>query len=264
MFKNIIVLHKENLSSDALRKIEDIKKYFPNSNFSVVNYSLIKKGQINKADLVITFGGDGTFVRAGHLVEDSLILGINSNPKKSEGALTSLNSYELDKLKEISQGEFEIIERQRADVILNGKILNEKVINEIYMGAFSHFHTSRYKIKFRGKEEEQRSSGVIVSTGTGSEAWFLSAGGKPFNYTEKRLCFIVREPYFGKRVFQPSILNGEIFEGERLIIKSLRESGGIIAINDSVYNFNKEDVVEVFLSKKPLKVIRLKTREDSD
>jgi len=258
MFKNIILVYKKNLHNHLFEKINEIKQNFLEANFLAIDYSSIKKEFLKDTDLVLTLGGDGTFVKAAHLVEDSLILGINSNPETSEGVLTSITINEIDKLKNLNERKFETIERQRADVILNGKMLNEKAINEVYIGAASQFHTSRYKIKFKNKEEEQRSSGVIVSTGTGSEAWFLSAGGKPFHYKDKKLSFIVREPYFGKRIFIPTLLSGEIFEGEKLIIESSREFGGIIAINDSVYDFNTEDVVEVKLSNKPLKVITLK------
>lgn len=207
---------------------------------------------------MLTLGGDGTFVKAAHFVENALILGINSNPKTSEGALTSIDIGEIDKIKYVNQSKYQVIERQRADIILNGKTLEEKAVNEVYIGAASQFHTSRYKIKFKQKEEEHRSSGIIVSTGTGSEAWFLSAGGKPFHYNERKLRFIVREPYVGKKVFIPSLLDGEFFEGERLIVESTRDFGGIIAINDSTYEFNTGDIVEVKLSKNPLKVIEIK------
>ena len=127
----------------------------------------------------------------------------------------------------------------------------------MYVGTLSQFHISRYKIKFKEKEEEQRSSGIIISTGTGSKAWFLSAGGKPFDYFEKKLRFIIREPYFGERIFIPTLLNGEIFEDEILNIESGRDLGGIIAINENIYDFNNGDKIEIKLSKKPLKVIKL-------
>lgn len=257
-FQNIVLIYKNNLHNHLFEKIDKIKKNFSGANFLAVDYLSIKKGLLKNADLVLTLGGDGTFVKAAHLVENSLILGINSNPGTSEGVLTSININEIDKLKNLNEDKFEIVERQRADVILNNNLLDEKAVNEVYVGTSSQFHTSRYKIKFKGVEEEQRSSGIIVCTGTGSEAWFLSAGGKPFHYKEKKLCFIIREPYFGKRIFSPTLLNGEIFEKEKLIVESTRKFGGIIAINDSVYDFNTGDVLEIKISDKPLRVIKLK------
>ncbi len=255
MFKKIAILFKKNLQVEE-RIIDKIKEIFNDSEIKIILFDEFEKNHAKNHDLLITLGGDGTFVKAANLT-DSLILGINSNPENSEGALTSITVNEINKLERLKEKNFEIIERQRIEVKLNGNILDEKAINEVYVGTLSQFHISRYKIKFKEKEEEQRSSGIIISTGTGSNAWFLSAGGKPFGYSEKKICFIIREPYFGKRIFIPKLLNGEIFEDEALEIESVRDFGGIIAVNEVIYNFNKGDRVEIKLSKKPLKVIRL-------
>ncbi|HOW37247.1 MAG TPA: hypothetical protein PLK34_03295, partial [Candidatus Pacearchaeota archaeon] len=115
---------------------------------------------------------------------------------------------------------------------------------------------SRYKLKFKDIQEEQRSSGVLVTTGAGSGAWFASAGGKTFNCEDKKLMFLVREPYTGKRVFIPKLLQGEILPGEKLVLESTRDLWGVVSINDSIYPFNTGDIVEIMLSEKPLKVIK--------
>jgi valyl-tRNA synthetase len=49
-----------------------------------------------------------------------------------------------------------------------------------------------------------------------------------------------------------------VIENQKIIVQSTRDFGGIIAINDSTYDFNSGDIVEVRLSDKPLKVIELK------
>lgn len=257
MFKKIIILTKDNLEleGEIIRRIQDI---FNESEFRHIKFKDIKKEDFKDTDFVITFGGDGTFVKAGNLIENSVILGVNARPESSEGALTSLSIADIEKIKEIVLGNYEILNLSRARVKLNGEILNEHAINEVYLGAFSQFHSSRYKIKFKDKEEEQRSSGIIISTGTGSPAWFYSAGGEVFNHEAEKLAFIVREPYHGKRLFKPSILNGEIQKGEKIIITGKRDVGGVIAINDSTYDFNEGDIAEIELSDKPLKVIKFK------
>lgn len=257
MFRNIILVYKSNLENHLFEKIEEIKSNFENSNFLVVDYDSLREEIIEKADLVITLGGDGTFIKAANLLEDAYILGINAEPCKSEGALITINANEIEKLKDIQTKKFKVKELQRADIILNGKVLDERALNEIYIGTRTQFHSSRYKIKFKGQEEEQRSSGILVSTGTGSPAWFSSAGGTSFSPDEKKLKFIVREPYYGKRIFTPKILQGEILENEKLIVESTRDFEGVISINDAVYDFNTGSAVEISLSKKPLKVLEL-------
>lgn len=257
MFNKIIVLIKQGLKIDA-KIIEKIDEIFLNSNIKIVSFNDLKKEDLVDSDLIITLGGDGTFIKAANLMDNSLIIGVNAEPEFSEGALTGLNVSDIHRLREIAEGKYEVIKRHRAMVKLNGERLEEHALNEVYVGALSQFHSSRYKIKFRGIEEEHRSSGVIVSTGTGSQAWFYSAGGEIFEYDEEKLKFIVREPYFGKRIFKPKILNGEIKKGINLVIESRRDSGGIIAINDSTYKFNTGDVVEITISDKPIRVIKLK------
>jgi len=256
MFEKVLIIAKNKDEKEYILKSK-IKEYLGYKEIEIIELSEVKKDFINNFDLIITFGGDGTFVKAANLIEDCFILGINSRPKTSEGALTTINVNEIDKLKKIQEENYEILTRERIKVKLNGRALDEHSLNEIYIGAQFQFHISRYKIKFKGKEEEHRSSGIIVSTGTGSPAWFYSAGGKIFAHDEEKLSFIVREPYFGKRIFKPTILNGDLKKGEILTIKSEKDYGGIIAINESIYDFNKGDIVEIELYDKPLKSIKI-------
>ena len=209
MFKNIIFVVKDGFVIDGSLK-ERIGEITKESKIIFLSFNEVNKESLANADLVITIGGDGTFIKAANLIENALILGINSNPNRSEGALTSMNMEEIDKLKEIFSGKFKIATRQRARIWLNGKTLNEHATNEVFIGSSSQFHSSLYKIKFKDSEEEHKSSGIIISTGTGSKAWYLSAGGKPFEKEEEKLAFIVREPHFGERIFKPKILGGEI------------------------------------------------------
>jgi len=254
MFSKITILLKSRLEIET-RIIEEIRKASQGSDIKIISFENIKKSDLDSSNLIITLGGDGTFVKAANLAGDTPILGINAEPNKSEGALTSINITETEKLKEILSGNFRTIHRQRAKVTLNSRVLDELALNEVYIGSLSQFHSSRYKIKFKGNEEEHRSSGVIISTGTGSPAWFYSAGGKIFAHDEEKLGFIVREPYFGKRLFNPKMLSGEIKKGEKITLESEKDFGGILAINDSTFSFNKGDIAEIELSDKPLKVI---------
>lgn len=255
MLNKIAIVLKNNLKNEKeiIGKLNSLIDKNKTKTFFVND---INKDELVGADLVITVGGDGTFVRTANLVEDSSILGINAEPEKSEGALIGITINELEKLRSVLSGGFDVSIYQRIKVTLNGKILPENALNEIYIGAVSQFYSSRYIIKFKGMLEEQRSSGLIISTGTGSPAWFYSAGGKIFKPEEKKLSFVVREPYFGKRVFVPTILNGDIRPGKKLIIESTRDFGGILAINEAVYSFNRGDTAEITLSDKPLRVIR--------
>ncbi len=255
IFENVALVYKENKRNIS----ENIKQeYLSFSNTTLINISEITRASISNKDLIITLGGDGTFVESANRIDTSMILGVNSDPKTSEGALTSFDITELHMLEDILEGNFNIIERQRADVWLNNNLLGEHSTNDIYIGAEYAFHSSRYIISYNGQTEEHRSSGVIISTGTGSAAWFKSAGGEEFSYTEKKLRFIVREPYIGKRIFMPTILKGEIHSDEKIRFESTRDYGGVLSIGFKNYDFNRGDIAEIKVSDKPLKVLERK------
>ena len=94
-----------------------------------------------------------------------------------------------------------------------------------------------------------------IVTSSGSNAWYKSAGGKPFP-EQDILKFLVREPFSG-RIFKPKILVGEIKPREKISFESKRYAGGVIALDsDAVYEFNNNDKAEIQLSDKPLNVIK--------
>ncbi|VVB79820.1 NAD kinase [uncultured archaeon] len=257
MFEKVLIVYNERnteIHLSTLKKVKDILSKREISFVSALSGEL-REDFYEGVDLVISIGGDGTFIRASHLVKNQLILGINSEPEKSEGFLKSLKADEMEILESILEGNFKIIERQRIKVILNGKILDELALNDVYVGTSTQFHSSRYIIDFNDAKEEQRSSGVIVTTGTGSSAWYKSAGGSCFGFDEKTLKFIVREPYMGNRLYRATILSGEIPEDRSIRFESTRDYGGIVTVDQEIYDFNKRDSVEVSLSEIPLKVI---------
>ncbi len=260
MFKNILIVYSEKVSETHLDVVGKIKKIVEELySCKSVKSTDLQASLFNNIDLVLTAGGDGTFIRASHFLKNTPILGVNSELKVSEGALTSISEEELEILKEILSGKYKIIQRQRAKVARNNVILDKLALNDVYVGSLNQFHTSKYIINFKGEEEEQRSSGVLISSGSGSNAWYKSAGGQPFSFKEKKLKFLVREPFTG-RIFKPKILEGEILENEKIVVKSRRYNGGVIALDsDSKYDFNLGDVVEIQLSEHPLNVV---VRED--
>jgi len=256
MFNKILLVYSEKLTQKHLEVVEEIKKIFHNEGkrVCVVKATDLQKEFFDNIDLVITAGGDGAFIRASHYIKDIPILGINSEQETSEGALLSIKDNELDALKEILNGKHEIQEIPRISIKKNNELLDELAVNEVYIGSKNQFHTSCYIIEHNGNKEEHKSSGVLIATGTGSSAWYKSAGGVPFQ-NNKKLRFLVREP-FVSRVFSPGILNGEIGIGEKICFEAKRHEGGVIAIDSNkTYDFNVPDKIEISISDKPLRVI---------
>lgn len=255
MIKKILIVYSEKLSNKHLETVEKVRKILQNVETHVIRANELTERCFQDVDLAINVGGDGTFIRTASFMKDQLILGINSEPENSEGALTSINEDEITFLEEILAGKFKTIERDRIALIVDDKNIPESVLNEVYVGAEHQFHTSRYKIKMNSHEEEQRSSGILITTGSGSSAWYKSAGGKPFEYNSKKLKYKVREPFIS-RIFRPKLIEGEIDLHDEILIVSKRHAEQIIALDSNkIYPFGFDSTLKIKLSKHPLKVI---------
>ena len=136
--------------------------------------------ELRSADLLITFGGDGTILHLAKLVALNKIpvLGINMG---GLGFIAELEAGELDKLRRLKEWNFETEHRMMLDVsvvrdgrqIYTNLGLNDAVIRE---GPISH--VIHLKISSDGRHlADIAGDGVIVATPTGSTAYSLSAGG---------------------------------------------------------------------------------------
>lgn len=215
----------------------------------------LKPSDLKDIDLVISIGGDGTALSSSHYLTEKPLLAVNSDPNKSEGALTTLNINDINsKLDEIKSNNYNIELLERIEVFINNKLQNPLALNEIFMANEKAYLISKYKLRIMKNnnfiEEEQRSSGLIFSTGTGSTAWFKSAGGEPFSAQETYIKMFVREPYFG-RLGKFSIVNETINEKEEIEVTAKTKM--VLAI-DSIREFRlKEgDKVRIKISKWPL------------
>ncbi len=252
-FKNVLIIESIKNSDEHIKSVSKLKSFLDKNNikYSWIYYSDISKNFFIERDLIITIGGDGVLIRVSHFIKDNLILAINSDIKSSEGAMLC---DDLDYIEDIFNGNYKIKKIVRGGIILNGKEVEELFLNEVYVGCENQFHTSRYIINYNGKMEEQRSSGILISTGNGSTAWYSSAGGEKFNYYDEKIKFIIREPFFGK-LFKPSIFKGEI-DFDNFSVLSKRNYGGCIAIDGCVvYPFNNTESMKVLISKHHLNLI---------
>ena len=136
--------------------------------------------ELRSADLLITFGGDGTILHLAKLValHKIPVLGINMG---GLGFIAELEAGELEALRRLKDWDFQTEQRMMLDVsvIREGKQvysnlgLNDAVIRE---GPISH--VIHLKIASDGRHlADIAGDGVIVSTPTGSTAYSLSAGG---------------------------------------------------------------------------------------
>ena len=213
------------------------------------------KKDLNNIDLVIAIGGDGTILSASHYLLDCPLLAVNLSPETSEGALATLSILQLDKkLDEILNNKHTTENLERIQILINSSILPLLALNEVFIANEKAYLVSKYKIKFKDKEEIHKSSGIIASTGTGSTAWFKSANGLPFSQQSKFIRFIIREPFI-RNISLPSMLNGQINEKESLALSPLVPS--ILSI-DSIREFSIKpgDKITLTISPNPLRRIK--------
>jgi len=164
-----------------------------------VEYTVVARSRLTQPvagiDLLISVGGDGTFLDASHFLDNVPILGTNSSRSSSFGHLCAADEKNIGSvLDEIESGARQPSQLMRLQLYLNGEPLPELCLNEVLIAHNHPAATSRYFIIVGGDKEEQRSSGVWIGTATGSTGSIRSAGGDVLPITDKRIQYLVREP----------------------------------------------------------------------
>uniref|UniRef100_A0A0X3P076 NAD kinase 2 n=1 Tax=Schistocephalus solidus TaxID=70667 RepID=A0A0X3P076_SCHSO len=199
---------------DVEVRVVDFKEY----DFSDAEWS----------DLIISVGGDGTFLSAASKVlsRDKVLVGLNSRPASSEGSLCTANWWYRripEFVDRLMLGKFSRFWRQRIRLQLapyiapletqHPEIVNIynispnfsparvakgtenldksrsqtpdsatltrtlpfRALNEVFVSSSMSARVSEYEISLDGsKFVRQKSSGLIVCTGTGSSAWYYN------------------------------------------------------------------------------------------
>jgi NAD+ kinase len=150
-------------------------------------------------DLVITVGGDGTFISASHAVQSRPMLGVNSAPRDSVGFFCGATRRTFDRMLDRAiRDTLPVTTFQRLRVLLDDVALPEPALNDVLFAHENPAAMARYQLSVRGIHEEQKSSGVWVSPPAGSRAAIGSAGGRKLPLESRRFQFVVREPYLGR------------------------------------------------------------------
>ncbi|TGL62498.1 STAS domain-containing protein [Leptospira jelokensis] len=145
-------------------------------------------------DLVIAHGGDNHFTYVAHLVGNTHLIGCNSDPDSSVGALLGFTAEELGEAvrTNFKQTKLESWSLLDTEIIYpNGtKLKTVPAICELSIRNNSPDLTSRFWISYLDKKEEQKCSGLLVYTGAGSTGWISSCFPKKFPPFSKH------EPFF--------------------------------------------------------------------
>ena len=253
--------------------LEKLKKSIPPK----IRYQVVEKNFLPNFlfgdDLIIVIGQDGLVINTAKYLDNQVILAVNPDPERFEGKMLPFLVDEVgEEIKVIQEG-VEVIERvTMAKVELNdGQHLYG--VNDLFIGHRSH-GSARYEIEFKNQKEYQSSSGIIVSTGAGSTAWFRSiitgaygiasryksgwVKNKPnqksleFAWNSRFLYFSVREPWISN-TSSANIIFDRIHDGDVLKITSKMPEEGVIfsdGIETDFIKFNSGAIAEVKVAEK--------------
>lgn len=132
------------------------------------------------ADLLITFGGDGTLLSvARHAPGHVPILGVNMG---TLGFLTEVRAEEFPPvLERVLEGDFDVESRVTFDVHVNGPDRDSRkfrVLNDAVIAKSALARIIVMQVKVSGWFLSSfRADGLVICTPTGSTAYNLSAGG---------------------------------------------------------------------------------------
>jgi NAD+ kinase len=156
-------------------------------------------GHVKEAGLVLTLGGDGTFLHGARVAAPRgiPILGVNLGRL---GFLTEIDAHELeDGLARFFDGSYRIEERTILQVALirGGRTVAKSIgLNEVVVNHSGETRMLRVEIDVGGQAVGViDADGVIVATATGSTAYALASGGPILEPTLRDLVLVPMSPF---------------------------------------------------------------------
>lgn len=210
----------------------------------------------SRYDLIITVGGDGTCLEAARHVKNQLVWGVNSDPSWSVGRFCSGNPKNFEvMLDKILAGCAKIRKFNRLSLSFSNDDQVMNVLNDILICHHNPGAMSRYFLHVGRIKEEQRSSGVWISTAAGSSGGIHSAGGKILPQEKKDFQYMPRELYRGKRIRYQ--LKGSILKStQKIALTSLMREGVVFVDGSHVcLPFSFGSKIFVKNSSNPLRIV---------
>jgi hypothetical protein len=183
-------------------------------------------------DIVVTVGSSGLVANVAKYLDGQPVIGVNPDPTVHAGIVAGHRPTAVAGLVRATvAGRVTFDERTMAEAVLDDgqRVL---ALNEVFLGHRSH-QSARYRIGCAGGEEHQSSSGIVVTTGTGSTGWGRSISLERHSDIrlpepgEPRLAWFVREAW-PSPVYGTAITQGLLGEADYLQVVSEIEEGGVV------------------------------------
>jgi NAD kinase len=263
-------LEHENFSNSLSLVQRQLSKTLKNK---IVERSFLPSFLFNGKQVAIVVGQDGLVANAAKYVNGIPIIAVNPDIDRYDGVLLPfMPDNFMVAVENVVNNSFQVDTTSFAEAKLNdGQRL--LAFNDLFIGASTHV-SARYKINFKTKEEEQSSSGIIVSTRAGATGWMSSIFNMAFGMRDfieggnakrrniklknDQLVFVVREP-FGSKKTQTGIQAGIVSDQAGLVIESLMPSNGVIfsdGIESDFLKFNSGSRVTIGVAKEKANLVK--------
>lgn len=223
------------------RTIEVLEQW---GRYQVLDRSFLPNFIFGPADIVVALGQDGLVANTMKYLDGHPLIGVNPDAGRYDGVLLPFAPADLGTLLGEVAGDkrpYKAITMAKA-TLTDGQVLH--AVNDLFIGVLSHT-SALYEIELGTQKERQSSSGLIVSTGLGSTAWFKSivTGSlaiahafenpvappiyAPQPWDSSALQFAVREP-FPSKSSQAGLVIGKVGKDDLLRLRSLMPEKGVI------------------------------------
>lgn len=253
-------VYKETVSSSfsqlqSLARVQQIdREYVPSFIFG-------------EDDIVVAIGQDGLVANTLKYLKNQPLIAVNPDPARYDGVLLPFRESDLVGIvRDVLANR-----RPKKEITMATAELNDGqsllAVNDFFIGRQTHV-SARYSIKVGEYEENQSSSGIIVSTGLGSTGWLKSviAGARGVagsisgrkipddvntpKWDSDYLYYSVREP-FPSNTTGTSLVFGKITG--KLQITSQMPEGGVIfsdGIEQDFLQFNSGSEAKISVATK--------------
>ncbi|TME18273.1 MAG: NAD(+)/NADH kinase [Chloroflexi bacterium] len=219
----------------------------------------IDTDRLRNTDLMLTLGGDGTFLHgARHAAPNDVpILGVNLGRL---GLLTEVDPKGLKSgLERVKKGDYRTEERTMvtAELATGGRAsANVLALNEVMLHRSPSLRIIRFAMSMDGQEIGTiDADGVLVATATGSTAYSLALGGPILEPTLSDLVLVPMNPF--ALTVRPIVVNGV-----EVRVKLIGSEGSVAADGRELWTAQDGSVLTVRAYSRRLKVVRFGPPDD--
>ncbi|MBS3123370.1 NAD(+)/NADH kinase [Candidatus Woesearchaeota archaeon] len=273
---------------DYHQSLEEVQKIVAgNGRWQVIDKEELPTFLFSQRDLVVALGDPGLFVNLAKYVGEQPVISLNPEPARYANTFVSCEKQTFPEILKLAlKGKTQIEELTMAEARLeDGQTLY--ALNDLFIGRKTHV-SARYTLSLSRENEinleiksekiieriteRQSSSGIIISTGSGSTGWLTSALVGAYGIAEMEykaesaafprnadyLQFVVREP-FPSPLTGTSITKGSCTAKDPLYVTSNMPEDGVIfsdGIESDYLQFNAGSTATIKPAERKVKLVR--------